>query len=110
MLTNRQARRALAHLSATAPSTHRASWANLFLLFCGIVALAIQSFVVQPHIHGASGWPAAIVAPIAGIDAHSTIAETSHTAVPARPRDRYPVDGDPANCPLCQEIAYSLAV
>jgi hypothetical protein len=62
-----------------------------------LLALAIQLFVVQTHIHGpfftgARDSVAASGAAAAGI-AHSP--------------DHFPVKDDPADCPLCQAFAHS---
>ena len=80
----------------------------LFVLLA-IVAMAIQILVVQAHIH---------IPQAAGRSASVSIVTVAKTliagpAVEAAdqqssvPRDKYPINEDPSNCPLCQEIAHS---
>jgi hypothetical protein len=78
----------------------------LLLAFCGVVALAIQSFVVQTHIHRAQ--TAAIVA-VETSAAGAAASDNRRADIPA-PVDRYPPGGDPANCPLCQEFAHAALI
>ena len=81
---------------------------TLFVLMA-IVAIAIQILVVQTHIHipQAAGRSASFSLGtvtqtlIAGPAAESSDQQTS------LPRDKYPINEDPSNCPLCQEIAHS---
>ncbi len=80
-------------------------WARLrpLLALIGIFAIAIQSFVVQTHIHPQ-------VAATFGL-AQSDVAGVSATAIPGG--DAYPVHGkfstgdDASNCRLCQELIYA---
>lgn len=73
-----------------------------------LLAIALQSFVVQTHIH--------IRQSSGGIQTMSivTIAKSigaftgpSITGDASTPRDKYPITEDPSNCPLCQEFAHS---
>jgi hypothetical protein len=57
--------------------------------FFGLLALAIQSLVIQTHVHV----PAAYTHQISSIHAP---ANATH--------DQYPANEDPTNCPLCQEM------
>jgi len=62
------------------------------------VAFALQSYIVQTHIH---------FSPDAELRLAGYVA--SHDTKPAQqaPRDKYPSNEDPANCPICQEILHS---
>jgi hypothetical protein len=107
MRQNRHDRRRLAAMSGPLPLVPRplSHWLVMIIAFA---ALVVQSFVVQTHIHipRASARPESVtLLTLVG----------SHTAVPAshtrnetsNPRDKYPIDEDPSNCPLCQEFAHS---
>jgi len=85
----------------------------MFVKICGItneddalLAVAIQSFVVQTHIHRQilAGGSAGVLI----LDADD-VAPGSTGAVdqPSTPRDQFPGNGDPANCPLCQSFAHA---
>jgi len=82
----------------------RAPAFRVFFVLLGLLALFIQTLVIQPHIH---------IALSAGIS-RSFSAQDSGTAkpaggvvqIPAPPRDPYPAGDDPSNCPLCQEFAH----
>jgi len=63
------------------------------LVYAVLVAFALQTYIVQTHIHFA---PAAL-SQLAG----------GHEAVPQGSHDKYPANDDPANCPICQEILHS---
>jgi hypothetical protein len=89
-----------AHIGAARLSLRQVT---IFLL--ALMALTIQTFVVQTHIHrqilaAANGVVLTALADDAGSPA---------TAVdqPSAPRDQLPGDGDPTNCPLCQSFAHS---
>jgi hypothetical protein len=78
-------------------------------IFLAVIALAVQILVVQTHIHipQAVGRSASVSimtvakALIAG-PAAATVDQSANL-----PRDKYPINEDPSNCPLCQEIAHS---
>jgi hypothetical protein len=59
---------------------------SLFLM----LAFGLQSYITQTHIHLA---PGAIAAGISA-DKHQQ-------------PDKFPANGDPANCPICQEILHT---
>jgi hypothetical protein len=74
-----------------------------------IIALAVQILVVQTHIHipQATGRSASVS--IVTV-AHTLISGATSEAADQQanvPRDKYPINEDPSNCPLCQEIAHS---
>jgi hypothetical protein len=77
----------------------------LFVLV-GLVALMIQSLVVQTHIHpyGPVGWRTAKVSSQSSILPGLSSVSPDSKAVPLG--DKYPANQDPSNCPLCQEFAH----
>jgi hypothetical protein len=106
MTENRHVRRRLSSerprtAVARVPSLHRV----VFILLA-LVALSVQSFVVQAHIHSAAARVQAIslVTLVNGIAGDPTSVAPGKTQTP---RDKYPVNEDPSNCPLCQEIVHS---
>jgi hypothetical protein len=83
---------------------------HLFLLLLALVALATQVLVVQTHIHipQAAGKTQSISLLTL---AAAALTEMRHAAgdvcTASSPRDKYPINEDPSNCPLCQEVAHS---
>jgi hypothetical protein len=76
----------------------RARFALTFFVF---LAFAFQSYVAQTHIHFPHEAAANVFA-TADRDA-AAVKTTTKTGNP----DKYPPNGDPANCPICQEILHS---
>lgn len=77
--------------------SHRAGltgW-RLALVYLAIAAFALQSYVVQTHIH------------FAPRDLARLMAASSGEAGTRGHHDKFPADDDPANCPICQEIIHS---
>ena len=80
---------------------------HVFVALFGLLAVALQTFVVQTHIHvqppayrtQAVSLITLAAASIAGADFAS-----GQAGIPA---DNYPVNRDPANCPLCKELTHS---
>ena len=109
MIENRHSRRKAAHQCASAVPVGQPSLPRALFVLLAIVAMAIQILVVQAHIH---------IPQAAGRSASVSIVTVAQTliagpAVEAAdqqgsvPRDKYPINEDPSNCPLCQEIAHS---
>jgi hypothetical protein len=74
------------------------------LIPLALIALAIQVLVVQTHIH--------IPEATGRLQTVSLVSVAAHTAALADAgtggsRDKYPINEDPSNCPLCQELAHS---
>jgi hypothetical protein len=73
------------------------------------MALMVQILVIQTHVHipQTAGTPQTVsittLAKTLVAGAHVPAAEDQQQA----PRDKYPINEDPSNCPLCQEIAHS---
>jgi len=84
-------------------------------MMLGLLALAVQSFVVQTHIHipqaaGRSQSVSLITLAAAAVTDRIVAVSTgavSDSSSSAVPRDKYPINEDPSNCPLCQEISHS---
>jgi hypothetical protein len=81
---------------------------RLPLAVLAFLAITLQSFVVQTHIHIPQGAGKAQTVSLITL-AGAAFAERTHQAGDVcadAPRDKYPVNGDPLNCPLCQEAAH----
>jgi hypothetical protein len=82
---------------------------RLPLAMLAFVAVALQSFIVQTHIHIPQ--PAGKAQTVSLITlAAAAFAEKAHAAgdvCAEAPRDKYPIGEDPSNCPLCQETTNS---
>jgi hypothetical protein len=65
--------------------------ARLALIFFTLFAFALQTFVVQTHIHG-------------GASAGAVIGKA---AVQDRQPNKLPPGNDPANCSICQELLHA---
>ena len=104
MVNNRHVRRSFVRpRSRVAAIARTQSWSRSLVKLVALVALAIQMLVVQTHIHisqsaSLSGTATAIV--FTGGDQIA-----SDKVKPSR--DSYPINQDPANCPLCQELTHS---
>ena len=68
-----------------------------------LLAFSVQTYLTQTHIHhtasegrGAFAHELAIAGP-----------EKALTGSPTVPKDKYPPNEDPANCPLCQELIHA---
>jgi hypothetical protein len=79
------------------------AFARLGLTFLMLVAFALQSTVMQTHVHIGN------VAVTAGVLEDLKISDAGRpvAAKGTQPHDRLPANDDPANCPICQEILYS---
>lgn len=82
---------------------------HLLLAALAFVAVMLQSFVIQTHIHIPQGTGKAQTVSLLTLAA-AAFAEKAHAAgdvCAEAPRDKYPIGEDPSNCPLCQEVANS---
>lgn|SRR5262245_16171071 len=66
------------------------------IAFLAILAIVLQSFIVQTHIHNPQ--PAA---------AFSSLAKSSDGGASGTTDSKFPISDDTANCRLCQELAYA---
>ena len=67
---------------------------RLFVAMFVLLAFGLQSYVTQTHIH---------IAPDSFAPYSKLIAQSGKEKQP----DKFPANGDPANCPICQEILHS---
>jgi hypothetical protein len=103
MRDNRHARRSASHKAgSTARTLHGVRHTRTVAIWLAFLALIIQVLVVQSHIHipqaGGKSQNAAQVTVVPG---------TGSDVRGSGPHDKYPVNEDPWNCPLCQELAHS---
>jgi hypothetical protein len=70
----------------------RLSAVRLLVIYITLLAFGLQSYVTQTHIH---------LAP----DSFASFAKLG--ANKQSQPDKFPANGDPANCPICQEIAHT---
>jgi hypothetical protein len=64
---------------------------RLCVILTTLLAFGLQSYVTQTHIH---------LAP-------DSFAGASDSGATKQKPDKFPANGDPANCPICQEIAHT---
>lgn len=82
--------------SRIAAPAHATGW-RLAVVSVAFVAFALQSFIIQTHIHFTPADTARLAAYAAS---HQIAHDRDH-------HDKYPANEDPANCPICQEILHS---
>ena len=70
------------------------SFARVAIAFFVLLAFTFQTYVSQTHIH---------LAPDAFASSSKLVSHPGNGQQP----DRFPANGDPANCPVCQEIVHS---
>ena len=77
--------------------------ARRLITFLALFAFSIQTFVVQTHVHIPPSSSVSGSLEYAG-NATDQTAKAVAADPDAGPHDKYPIDSDPANCPLCQEM------
>jgi len=104
MTGNRHARRSGTRKARCLTASRGIPFSRIPILALAIIALAVQMMVVQIHIHVPQAGRIAGTSfiSLAADNADIASGQSSNT-----PRDKYPVKEDPANCPLCQEVAHS---
>ena len=108
MTQNRHIKRSLAREPTRVAVADAPSWAKVAMGLIALLAVALQSFVVQTHIHMRQGSGAIQTMSIVTAARHiAAVAPVGEASQAATPRDKYPINEDPSNCPLCQEIAHS---
>jgi hypothetical protein len=107
MTENRHMRRRTGWERRRFRASARFGVAQLLMVVLGFVALALQSFVVQTHIHipqaSIRAQSASFITLIAGSAGVSDVGPGQSNT----PSDQYPISRDPANCPLCKELTHS---
>src|SRR5471032_1729163 len=74
----------------TVPGKRPTAWRGLFVAFM-LLALVVQGYATQTHIHKQSGSAVSSALKAGGSPKH----------------DNFPVNDDPANCPICQQIIHA---
>lgn len=108
-MQNRYSRRRIARVRSHAISAGQTPHARIYFLLLALLALTIQILVVQTHIHipqTAGRLQTVSVTTLAQTLVSGASVQTVDDRANA-PRDKYPINEDPTNCPLCQEIAHS---
>lgn len=107
MTENRHIKRSLAREQVHAHAVRVPSLPSLAMILIGLLALAVQAFVVQTHIHMPQGRAGiqTVSVPTVVMGAVASAVDASAKAV--TPRDKYPINEDPSNCPLCQEMSHA---
>lgn len=72
----------------------RETTARVIISLLVMLAFGLQSYITQTHIH---------LKP----DTFSSYSKLAQTSGKENPSDKFPANGDPANCPICQEIAHT---
>lgn len=112
MIANRHCRRRALRERSCARESIKPAISHMLFVLAALTALMIQILVVQPHIHVAqtvSVTRGVVVIGTAEDEAKGILGGVNRTAAntTSPSRDKYPVNEDPSNCPLCQEIVYS---
>jgi hypothetical protein len=107
MIENRHSRRRLRHERAHVAAARLPALHQLLFLVAAALSLAIQILVVQTHIHASPPAPRFQAIGLTGVVQSVGGATAPAVKTANAPRDRYPINEDPANCPLCQEFAHS---
>ena len=106
MLDNRHARRTAGHQFAfAARGSHQVPRWRALSVFLAFLALIIQVLVVQSHIHISQ--PAGNVQSVSLMTLVAGVTGTGSDHSAGTPRDKYPINEDPWNCPICQEFGHS---
>ena len=108
-MPNRYSRRRMVRERSQAVIARWAPHTRISFLMLALLALTIQSLVIQTHIHipQAAGRAQTVsVTTLAQTLVSGASAQTADDRANA-PRDKYPINEDPSNCPLCQEVAHS---
>jgi hypothetical protein len=95
---------------ARAVSRLRPSASHLLTILIAFLALTIQNLIVQTHIHIPEMGGRVQTVSLMTLAA-AALSDKPHAAgdvcMESTPHDKYPINEDPSNCPLCQGIAYS---
>jgi hypothetical protein len=106
MIDNRHAKRSAARKTAcSASASHETPASRILIILLAFVALTIQALVVQSHIHSPQATGKVQNVSLITLVAGTSDATDEHSSGVVR--DKYPVNEDPSNCPLCQEFGHS---
>ena len=105
MTENRHIRRRIAWERSRTRAPFRFRVSQLMVGLLGLLAVALQTFVVQTHIHVKQP---AVQAEASGLITLAAAWGSDFVSDQAgAPVDNYPINRDPANCPLCKELTHS---
>jgi hypothetical protein len=107
MIENRHVRRRVAWERSRARAPFRFRIPHLLVGFLGLLALALQSFVVQTHVHAPyASTPAKPISFVTLVAASAGLSDLSlgHTDGPG---GQYPSNRDSTTCPWCKELTRS---
>jgi hypothetical protein len=107
MTENRHIRRRVLWERSRARAPFRLALPHLFVALFGLLAVALQSFVVQTHIHVQQPAYRTQAVSLITLAAASIVGADLAAGQTGAPVDNYPVNRDPANCPLCKELTHS---
>ena len=107
MTQNRHIRRRVTWERSRARVRLRFRASHLLVAFFGLLAVALQSFVVQTHIHVQQPAVRAHTVGLITLAAAAVADSELASAQAGAPVDKYPINRDPANCPLCKELTHS---
>ena len=107
MTENRHIRRRVVWERSRARTGLRIRLPHLLVAVFGLLAVALQSFVVQTHIHVQQPAFRTQVVSLITLAAASVADSEFASGQTGTPVDNYPVNRDPANCPLCKELTHS---
>ena len=107
MSDNRHARRsgAASKITSVAKMSHKTPRLSILVILLAFVALAIQTLVIQSHVHSPQATGTAQSASLITLVPGTADTQAEHAA--GAPRAKYPVNEDPSNCPLCQAFGHS---
>jgi hypothetical protein len=105
MIDNRHERRNAARKTIAPSAPSEAPRSRILLILLALVALTIQTVVIQSHVH--TPQTAVRVQSASLITLVAAKADTKADQVAGAPRAKYPVNEDPSNCPLCQAFGHS---
>ena len=107
MTENRHIRRRIMWERGRTRAPFRIGLPHLFVAMFGFLAVALQSFVVQTHIHVQTPAYRTQAVSLITLAATSFAGFENDAGQSGLPADNYPVNRDPANCPLCKELTHS---
>ena len=107
MTENRHIRRRILWERSRTRAPFRLALPHLFIAVFGLLAVALQSFVVQTHVHVQQPAYRTQAVSLITLAAASIVGADVASGQTGIPVDNYPVNRDPANCPLCKELTHS---
>jgi hypothetical protein len=105
MIENRHIRRRVAWERSRTRAAFRLRFSHVMVGLLGLLAVALQSFVVQTHIHVQQ--PGVHTQALGLVTLAAASVSDSASSQAGVPTDNYPINRDPANCPLCKELTHS---